>query len=74
MNKNKTKKDNRTEEQMAEDIRRAWQGVLDSEAELKKVTAELRKMLCDEIQNMGYERLLEVATFIGNDETKGGAK
>ena len=74
MNKNKTKKDNRTEEQMAEDIRRAWQGVLDSEAELKKVTAELRKMLCDEIQNMGYERLLEVAKFIGNDETKGGAK
>ena len=74
MNKNKTKKDNRTEEQMAEDIRRAWQGVLDSEAELKKVTAELRKMLCDEIQNMGYEWLLEVATFIGNDETKGGAK
>lgn len=74
MNKNKTKKDNRTEEQMAEDIRRAWQGVLDSESELKKVTAELRKMLCDEIQNMGYERLLEVAKFIGNDETKGGAK
>lgn len=74
MNKNKTKKDNRTEEQMADDIRRAWQSVLDSEAELKKVTAELRKMLCDEIQNMGYERLLEVATFIGNDETKGGAK
>ena len=74
MNKNKTKKDNRTEEQMAEDIRRAWQDVLDSEAEFKKVTAELRKMLCDEIQNMGYERLLEVATFIGNDETKGGAK